>query len=169
MEETIPPVGAKPHSNSNLCEALATVPQHLYMLAGESLCGIKPMLQASGAIWSSDAWVQQANSWREHQLSVVDPASLNTGITRTRYDKAFCVEWINNRHLAVSTKCGHVLKVDRQTRTFKEVDLVGRRWVEPPIVNEDDLRRYRVDRGGIHCVHANSSKNLARMQRMQRR
>jgi hypothetical protein len=29
------------------------------------------------------------------------------------------------------------------------------RWVEPPIDNEEDLNRFRVDRGGIHCIRAN--------------
>ena len=34
------------------------------------------------------------------------------------------------------------------------------RWVEPPIVSEDDLHRFRVDRGGIHCIRSNRSQSL---------
>ena len=79
---------------------------------------------------------------------------------RTRYDKAFCVEWIGNDKLAVSTKCGHILRVDRTTHVVREVDMEGPRWIEPPIVSEDDLHRFRVDRGGIHCIRSNGSQNL---------
>jgi hypothetical protein len=147
-------------SKGSMCHALTQAPQFLYTVAGEALSGARSSIQASGALWSSDAWIDQPSSWKEHRVSVVDPSSVNAGITRTKYDKAFCAEWITNSQLAVSTKCGHVLRVDRDKKTYKEVELVGRRWVEPPIITEDDLHRYRVDRGGIHSLHANRTKHL---------
>jgi WD40 repeat protein len=145
---------------SSMSHALTKSPQFLYTVAGEAVASARSSIQASGALWSTDAWLKQPSTWKENKVSVVDPTSVNTGITRTKYDKAFCAEWISNSQLAVSTKCGHVLRVDRKRRTYTEVELVGRRWVEPPIITEEDLHRYRVDRGGIHSLHANRSKHL---------
>ena len=148
------------NAKSSMCRALTQTPQFLYTVGGEAIPGARSNIKTSGALWSTDAWIEQPSSWQEHRVSVVDPSSVNTGITRTKYDKAFCAEWINNSQLAVSTKCGHVLRVDRDKKTYKEVELVGRRWVEPPIITEEDLHRYRVDRGGIHSLHANRAKHL---------
>ena len=147
-------------AKSSMCRALTQTPQFLYTVGGEALSGARSNIQRSGALWSTDAWIEQPSSWSESRVTVVDPRSLNTGITRTKYDKAFCAEWINNSVLAVSTKCGHVLRVERDKLTYKEVELVGRRWVEPPIITEEDLHRYRVDRGGIHSLQSNRAKQL---------
>lgn len=148
------------NAKGSMSRALTQAPQFLYTVGGEALSGARSTIQASGALWSTDAWMEEPSSWKENRVSVVDPASINTGITRTKYDKAFCAEWITNSQLAVSTKCGHVLRVDRDKQTYKEVELVGSRWVEPPIITEEDLHRYRVDRGGIHSLHANRAKHL---------
>lgn len=99
-------------------------------------------------------------SFTEQRISVVEPLSRNAGMVRTRYDKAFCVEWVSEDEVAVSTKCGHILRVHRQSGRVAEINLEGNRWVEPPIVTEEDLHNFRVDRGGIHCIRANASRNL---------
>lgn len=147
-------------TKGSLCSAISKAPQALYTIAGETLPGARVAIQASGALWSTDSWIEQPSSWEERRVSVIDPESRRTGITRTKYDKCFCAEWINNSQLAVSTKCGHVLRVDRHKRTYQEVETVGEQWVEPPIDTEEDLHRYRIDRGGIHSLSANHAKHL---------
>jgi hypothetical protein len=145
---------------STLLGKVCTQPLQAYIVAGESCEAARAALYKSSALMQTEGWAARPSSWTERRISVVEPDSRSAGMTRTRYDKAFCVEWIGNDKAAVSTKCGHVLRVDRKSRTIQEVDLEGARWVEPPIVTEDDLHRFRVDRGGIHCIKANKSQNL---------
>ena len=154
------PPEAPPPQPSSLAGKLCSKPLHAYIVGGESSDSIRKSLRHSTALLQTEGWAELPSAWTERRISVVDPATRAAGMTRTRYDKAFCVEWIDDDRLAVSTKCGHVLSVDRKQKTLKEVELAGERWVEPPIVSEDDLHRFRVDRGGIHCVRANASKNM---------
>jgi hypothetical protein len=149
-----------PKVPSTLMGHLCSKPLQAYLVGGEVAPAIRNILRRSSALLQTEGWAAQPSTWSERRISVVEPDSRTAGMTRTRYDKAFCVEWIGEDKVAVSTKCGHILRVDRTSRTFKEVELEGTRWVEPPITSEDDLHRFRVDRGGIHCIRANSSQNL---------
>lgn len=149
-----------PKESNRLCQTIARNAIQIYTVLGETNATVRKCLQSTDATFYCDGYVNQAHSWKQHQLSTLVPSTVRTGHTRTQYDKAFCCEWINNRHVAVSTKCGHVLKVDRQTRSYQEVMLEGSRWVEPRIVTDEDLHMYRVNRGGIHCVRSNAAKTM---------
>jgi hypothetical protein len=114
---------------SLLCQTLCESHLQLYLLGGQCCDRTRRHLQSrEAALLRCDGWVHQPSRWREHRLSALEPTSRDTGVPRTRFDKAFCVEWIDDSTLAVSTKSGHILKVDRGSRTFQEVDLEGVRW-----------------------------------------
>eukprot|EP00892_Ulva_mutabilis_P006419 jgi/Ulvmu1/4149/UM019_0128.1 len=154
------PATSSPSKVSSFCDNLSKNAIQLYSVLGETNATVRKCLQSTDATLYCDGYANQAHTWKQHQLSTLVPSTARTGHTRTQYDKAFCCEWIDNRHIAVSTKCGHILRVDRQTRSYKEIALEGSRWVEPPIVTDEDLHIYRVNRGGIHCVRANPSKTM---------
>lgn len=147
-------------NTTGLCRRLAGNAIHLYTVMGETNTAVRRSLQSTDATLYCDGYAEQARSWNQDQLSTVVPSTMRTGNTRTQYDKAFCCEWINNRHIAVSTKCGRILRVDRYKRNYQEIALEGSRWVEPPIVTDEDLHVHRVNRGGIHCVRANPAKTM---------
>lgn len=149
-----------PASISGLCQNIANNAIHLYTILGETNKTVRTCLQSTDATFYCDGYANQAHSWKQDQLSTVVPSTARTGHTRTQYDKAFCCEWIDNRYVAVSTKCGHILRVNRQKRSYQEIALEGSRWVEPPIVTDEDLHIYRVNRGGIHCVRSNPAKTM---------
>ena len=117
---------AKP-ALSSLLGRLCSKPVHACIVGGELLADARTQLRRSPALLHGDGWAQLPEAWTEKRISVVEPGSHATGMTRTRYDKAFCVEWIGNDTAAVSTKCGHILQVDRRARTLREVELEGHR------------------------------------------
>ena len=139
---------------------LCTQPLHAYVVGGETCEHARKALSGSVALWHTEGCAAQPSQWREGRIPVTEPRSRDSGIVRTRYDKAFCCEWLNNDVALISTKCGHVLCYHRKAQRITEVALDGPRWVEPPIITEYDLERFRVDRGGIHCIRANASQNL---------
>lgn len=147
-------------NTGGLCQRLASNAIHLYTVVGETNTAVRRCLQSTDATFYCDGYAEQARSWRQSQLSTLVPSTVRTGNARTQYDKAFCCEWINNRHVAVSTKCGRILRVDRYKRSYQEIALEGSRWVEPPIITDEDLHIHRVNRGGIHCVRANPAKTM---------
>jgi hypothetical protein len=117
-----------PPTHHSLYGRLCNKPLHAYIVGGELLGGVRRCLQPSPALLQCDSWAELPSSWSEHQTSVVEPVSRGTGRTRTRYDKAFCVEWIGDHTMAVSTKCGHILQLHRRTQQLQEVELEGARY-----------------------------------------
>lgn len=163
LERTVPEPAAPvqpPQAPASLAGKLCTKPLQAYIAGGELSNGLRKRMQSSNAMLQTEGWAERPGRWKERPFSSVVPGSQRHGMTRTHYDKAFCAEWVSAHELAVSTKCGQVLRVDVSSGKISEAALPGLRWSEPAIATEDDLHRYRVDRGGIHCVRANASKNL---------
>jgi hypothetical protein len=121
------PSSSHSQASSSLHSRLCSKPLHAYIVGGEFHGNVRRRLQLSPSLLHFDSWAELPSRWREQQTSVVEPVSRGTGRTRTRYDKAFCVEWIGDDVMAISTKCGHILQLNRRTRQLKEVELEGAR------------------------------------------
>lgn len=147
-------------ATASLCQRLASNAIHLYTVLGETNTALRKSLQSADAVLYCDGYAQQGQHWKQSLLSTLVASTVRHGQSRTQYDKAFSCEWVNNRHVAVSTKCGRILKVDRNQRSYQEIPLEGSSWVEPPIYTDEDLHIHRVNRGGIHCIRANPSKSM---------
>lgn len=147
-------------ASSSLAAKLCSNPLQAYIAGGQLCDGLRKRMQASNAMKQTEGFAGQPSRWTQRRINTLLPGSQLSGMTRTHYDKAFSAEFVGPHEVAVSTKCGQVLRVNCRSGQVAEMPLPGSRWAEPPIYTEDDLHRYRVDRGGIHCVRANASQNL---------